>query len=174
MLMELSEQEIQRRKSLEELRKLNIDPYPAEGYKINTTTTEILENYDPEKENYQSVSLAGRIMNRRIMGNASFAEIQDEEGSIQIYVKRDIVCPDEDKTMYNQVFKKHLDIGDIIGVKGSVFKTKMGEIYIKVNSVKVLSKSIRPLPVVKEKTARYMMLLKTLSSDTGRDTSTLS
>ncbi len=151
MLMELSEQEIQRRKSLEELRKLDIDPYPAEGYKINTTTTEILENYDPEKENYQSVSLAGRIMNRRIMGNASFAEVQDEAGSIQIYVKRDIVCPEEDKTMYNQVFKKHLDIGDIIGVEGSVFKTKMGEISIKVNSFKVLSKSIRPLPVVKEK-----------------------
>lgn len=151
MLIELSEQEIQRRKSLEELRKLNVEPYPAEGYETNVTSNEILENFDPEKNNYQSVRIAGRIMNRRIMGNASFAELQDEQGSIQIYVKRDHVCPGEDKTLYNQVFKKLLDIGDIIGVEGFVFITKMGEVSINVQSFKVLSKSLRPLPIVKEK-----------------------
>lgn len=151
MQSELSEQEQQRRKSLEELRKLNIDPYPAEGYEINTSSKEILENYDQEKNNYQSVSMAGRIMNRRVMGNASFAELQDEKGKIQIYVKRDNICPGEDKTLYNKVFKKLLDIGDIIGVKGKVFKTKVGEITINVSECKVLSKSLKPLPIVKEK-----------------------
>ncbi|MFO8236295.1 MAG: lysine--tRNA ligase [Bacteroidales bacterium] len=151
MLMEFSEQERQRRQALEELRKLNIDPYPAEGYEINTNTRKILENYDPEKENFQDVRLAGRIMNRRIMGSASFAELQDEKGSIQIYLKRDNICPDEDKTMYNQVFKKLLDIGDIIGVEGNVFKTKVGETSVNVTKFKVLSKSLRPLPIVKEK-----------------------
>ena len=150
-MMELSEQEIQRRKSLEQLREINIDPYPAEGYEINTTSLEILNNFDPDKGNFKDVSIAGRIMNRRIMGNASFAELQDEEGSIQIYVKRDNVCPEEDKTMYNQVFKKLLDIGDIIGVKGDVFKTKVGETSINVKEFTVLSKSVRPLPIVKEK-----------------------
>ena len=151
MLIELSEQERQRRKSLEELRNLNINPYPAEGYELNVTTKEIHENFDPEKENYQSVKLAGRIMNRRIMGNASFAELQDERGSIQLYFKRDNICPGEDKTLYNKVFKKHLDIGDIIGVEGSVFKTKVGETSINITSFKVLSKSLKPLPIVKEK-----------------------
>ncbi|MFP4019153.1 MAG: lysine--tRNA ligase, partial [Bacteroidales bacterium] len=151
MLMEFSEQERQRRQALEELRKLNIDPYPAEGYEVNTSSTEILENYYPEKENFQSVKLAGRIMNRRIMGNASFAELQDEKGSIQLYLKRDNICPGEDKTMYNQVFKKLLDIGDIIGVEGSVFKTKVGETSVNVEKFKVLGKSLRPLPIVKEK-----------------------
>ncbi|MFW5944341.1 MAG: lysine--tRNA ligase [Bacteroidota bacterium] len=151
MQSELSEQEQQRRKSLEELRKLNIDPYPAEGYDINTSTAEILENYDQEKNNYQAVSIAGRIMNRRVMGNASFAELQDEKGKIQIYVKRDNVCPEEDKTLYNNVFKKLLDIGDIIGVKGNVFKTKVGETTVNVTGFKLLSKSLKPLPIVKEK-----------------------
>ncbi len=151
MQSELSEQEQQRRKELEELRKLNIDPYPAEGYEINTSSTDILENYDQEKGNYQSVSMAGRIMNRRVMGNASFAELQDEKGRIQIYVKRDNICPGEDKTLYNKVFKKLLDIGDIIGIKGSVFKTKVGETTINVSEFKVLSKSLKPLPIVKEK-----------------------
>ena len=150
-MSELSEQERQRRNSLEELRKLNIDPYPAEGYEVNTTTTEILEHYDEEKGNFRSVSLAGRMMNRRVMGNASFAELQDEKGRIQIYVKRDNICPGEDKTYYNKVFKKLLDIGDIIGVKGSVFKTKVGEISINVEEFMVLSKSLKPLPIVKEK-----------------------
>src|SRR6056297_1192808 len=151
MLLELSEQERQRRNSLEALRKLNIDPYPAQGYEVNTTTTKILENYNEEQGNFQQVSLAGRMMNRRVMGNASFAELQDEKGRIQIYVKRDNICPDTDKTYYNQVFKKLLDIGDIIGVKGNVFKTKVGEISINVQEFKILSKSLKPLPVVKEK-----------------------
>ena len=150
-MMELSEQEIQRRKSLEQLREINIDPYPAEGYEINTTSQEILNNFDPDKENFKDVSIAGRIMNRRVMGNASFAELQDEKSSIQIYVKRDNVCPGEDKTMYNQVFKKLLDIGDVIGIKGDVFKTKVGETSINVKEFTVLSKSVRPLPIVKEK-----------------------
>jgi len=154
MLLELTEQERQRRNSLEELRKLNIDPYPASGYDVNTTSTEILENYDEEKGNYQEVSLAGRMMNRRVMGNASFAELQDEKGRIQIYVKRDNICPDTDKTHYNQVFKKLLDIGDIIGVRGNVFKTKVGEVSINVEEFKILSKSLKPLPVVKEKDGR--------------------
>ena len=151
MQSELSEQEQQRRKSLEELRNLNIDPYPAEGYEVSATSLEILENYDEEKNNYQSVSVAGRIMNRRVMGNASFAELQDEKGRIQIYVKRDNICPGEDKTLYNKVFKKLLDIGDIIGVKGNVFKTKVGETTVNVSEFKVLSKSLKPLPIVKEK-----------------------
>jgi lysyl-tRNA synthetase class 2 len=151
MQSELSEQEQQRRKSLEELRNLNIDPYPAEGYEVNTSSLEILENYDEEKNNYQSVSIAGRIMNRRVMGNASFAELQDEKGRIQIYVKRDNICQGEDKTLYNKVFKKLLDIGDIIGVKGNVFKTKVGETTVNISEFKVLSKSLKPLPIVKEK-----------------------
>ena len=151
MLLELSEQEQQRRNSLEELRKLNIDPYPASKYEVNTTSAEILENYEEDKGNFQSVSLAGRMMNRRVMGNASFAEVQDEKGRIQIYVKRDNICPETDKTYYNQVFKKLLDIGDIIGVKGNVFKTKVGETSINVTEFKLLSKSLKPLPVVKEK-----------------------
>ncbi len=149
--MELSEQEIIRRKSLQELINLGINPYPAEKYEVTAHSKDILENYDPEKNNFQDVSVAGRIMSRRIMGKASFVEIQDAEGKIQAYVNRDIICPDEDKTFYNTVFKKLLDIGDIIGVKGEVFKTQMGEISIRVKELKILSKSIRPLPVVKEK-----------------------
>ncbi len=149
--LELSEQEIIRRNSLEELRKLGINPYPAEGFEVNVTTKEILDNYKPELNNYQEVSIAGRIMSRRIMGSASFAEIQDEKGRIQIYVKRDDICPPEDSTRYNTVFKKLLDIGDIVGVKGFVFITQMGETSIHVKELKILSKSLRPLPIVKEK-----------------------
>ncbi|NJK94815.1 MAG: lysine--tRNA ligase, partial [Bacteroidales bacterium] len=108
---ELSEQELIRRNSLEELRKAGIEPYPHEGWQINTTTTEILSNYKPELNNYQEVSLAGRIMSRRIMGSASFAEIQDQNGRIQIYIKRDDICPGENKDLYNLIFKKLLDIG---------------------------------------------------------------
>ena len=133
--LELSEQEIFRRNSLEELRKLGINPYPHEGYEVNVSTTEILEKYKPELNNYQDVSIAGRIMSRRIMGSASFAEIQDEKGRIQIYIKRDDICPGEDKSLYNNVFKKLLDIGDIIGVKGFVFITQMGEISIQVKKM---------------------------------------
>ncbi len=150
-MLELSEQEKFRRQSLEELRNLGIEPYPAAKYEVNTSAKEILEQYDPEKNNFQEVSIAGRIMTRRIMGNASFADLQDASGRIQLYFKRDDVCPGEDKTMYNTVFKKLLDIGDIIGIKGYVFITKMGETSVHVREFTLLSKSLRPLPVVKEK-----------------------
>jgi lysyl-tRNA synthetase, class II len=146
--MSLSEQEIIRRQSMEELVKLGINPYPAELFDVNITTQEILTNY-PAKE-YKDVSIAGRIMTRRVMGNASFAELQDETGRIQVYFRRDDICPTEDKTFYNIVFKKLLDIGDIIGVKGFVFTTQTGEVSIHVTSFKVLAKSLRPLPIVKE------------------------
>jgi len=149
--LELSEQEIIRRESLKKLRELGIDPYPAAEYKINTTSREIKEKYNEEENNFQEVCLAGRIMSRRIMGKASFAELQDHEGRIQIYVNRDEICPGEDKTMYNEVFKKLLDRGDIIGVEGFVFKTQMGEITVHVKTFTVLNKSLRPLPSVKEK-----------------------
>jgi lysyl-tRNA synthetase class 2 len=149
--MELSEQERIRRESLVELRKLGIDPYPAAEYKTNVFAQDILDNYNPEKNNFQDASLAGRIMSRRIMGNASFAELMDSSGRIQIYVRRDDLCPGEDKTMYNTVFKRHLDIGDIIGVKGNVFRTQMGEITVHVREFTILCKALRPLPIVKEK-----------------------
>jgi len=149
--LNLSEQEIIRRQALEEIRKLGIDPYPAAEYRTNAYAKEILENYSPEKSNYQDVCLAGRLMSRRIMGSASFAELMDSTGKIQIYVKRDDICPGEDKTLYNTVFKKLLDIGDIIGVKGFVFITQMGEITVHVKELTLLCKSLRPLPVVKEK-----------------------
>ncbi|MBI5009955.1 MAG: lysine--tRNA ligase [Bacteroidia bacterium] len=149
--LHLSEQEQIRRNSLAELRKIGIDPYPAAEYKTNIFAQKILDEFDPVLNNFQDVVLAGRIMSRRIMGNASFAEIMDSSGRIQIYVRRDDICPGEDKTMYNTVFKHLLDIGDIIGVKGKVFKTQMGEITVHVNEFTLLCKSVRPLPVVKEK-----------------------
>ncbi len=145
----LSEQEIQRRESLNELRKLGIDPYPAEAYDINANAKDILANYEREKTAYKNISVAGRIMTRRIMGNASFLEIQDATGRLQVYLRRDDVCPDEDKTLYNTVFKKLLDIGDFIGVKGYVFTTQTGEISLHATEFKVLSKSLKPLPIVK-------------------------
>mgnify|MGYP002777253469 CR=1 FL=1 len=148
--MQLSEQEIIRRQSLQELMKLGINPYPAELFEINTSAADIHTNYPNQKIDYKDVSLAGRIMSRRVMGNASFAELQDETGRIQVYFRRDDICPGDDKTLYNVVFKKLLDIGDIIGVKGFVFTTQTGEISIHVTSFKILSKSLRPLPVVKE------------------------
>ena len=147
----ISEQEQIRRESLNELKKLGINPYPAAEYKTNAFAQDILDNYIPEKNNFQDVCLAGRIMGKRIMGNASFAEIMDSSGRIQIYVRRDDLCSGEDKTMYNTVFKRHLDIGDIVGVKGFVFLTQMGEITVHVKELTLLCKSIRPLPVVKEK-----------------------
>ncbi|MDX9810888.1 MAG: lysine--tRNA ligase [Bacteroidales bacterium] len=147
----LSEQEQIRRESVDELRKLGIDPYPAAEYPVNILSQEILDNFGSGDDKYNDVCLAGRIMSRRIMGNASFAELMDSSGRIQIYVRRDDICPDEDKTMYNTVFKRLLDIGDIIGVRGHVFRTQMGEITVHVREFTVLSKSIRPLPVVKEK-----------------------
>jgi len=149
--MELSEQEIIRRNSLQELLDLGINPYPASKYEITTNSTDILTNFDAEKGNFQDISLAGRIMSRRMMGKASFVEIQDSHGRIQAYVNRDFICPGEDKELYNTVFKRLLDIGDIIGVKGNVFITQTGETSIKVKELTILSKCIRPLPVVKEK-----------------------
>lgn len=147
----LSEQEQVRRQSLEDIRKLGIDPYPAAMYPVNTMATEILANFKDEENNYPDVCLAGRLMSRRIMGNASFAELMDSSGRIQIYVRRDDLCPGEDKTLYNTLFKKLLDIGDIIGIKGFVFRTQMGEITVHVKELTLLSKSLRPLPIVKEK-----------------------
>jgi len=149
--LELSEQEVIRRNSLKELQALGIDPFPAAEYKVNVYSDEILENFDPEANNYQEVVLAGRIMSRRIMGKASFIELQDANGRIQVYISRDDICPDEDKTLYNTVFKKLLDIGDFVGIKGYVFKTKVGETSVHTSELTVLSKSIRPLPIVKEK-----------------------
>ncbi|HPA86198.1 MAG TPA: lysine--tRNA ligase [Bacteroidales bacterium] len=149
--MGLSEQEQIRREALAELRKLGIDPYPAAEYRTNAFARDILDNFSDEKNNFEDVVLAGRIMSRRIMGNASFAELMDSSGRIQIYVRRDDICPGDDKTMYNTVFKHLLDIGDIIGIKGKVFRTQMGEITVGVREFTLLCKSIRPLPVVKEK-----------------------
>jgi lysyl-tRNA synthetase class 2 len=153
--MNLSEQEQIRRASLDELRKLGIDPYPAAEYKTNVFAQDIMDNFVAEENNFPEVSLAGRIMSRRIMGNASFAELMDSSGRIQIYIRRDDVCPGEDKTLYNTVFKRLLDIGDFIGVKGHVFRTQMGETTVHVDEFTILSKSIRPLPVVKEKDGIY-------------------
>lgn len=146
----LSEQEQQRRQSLQGIIDLGINPYPAEEYKVNAYAADILENYDRDKLNYKNIRFAGRIMSRRIMGNASFMELQDSTGRIQAYVKRDDICPGEDKTLYNTVFKKLLDIGDIVGVEGYVFTTQTGEISIHVEKLTVLAKSLRPLPIVKE------------------------
>ncbi|MDD3875304.1 MAG: lysine--tRNA ligase [Bacteroidales bacterium] len=151
MSIELSEQELFRRQSLQELLNLGINPYPADTFEINVTSNEIHQQFEKDQSLFQNISMAGRIMSRRIMGSASFAEIQDEKGRMQLYFNRDEVCPDEDKTMYNTVFKKLLDIGDIIGVKGYVFITKMGEITVHVKEFTLLSKSLRPLPIVKEK-----------------------
>jgi lysyl-tRNA synthetase, class II len=148
--MALSEQEINRRQSKEELEKLGINPYPAALYEINTSAKAIHSGFSPEQNNFQDVSIAGRIMSRRIMGSAAFAELQDESGRIQVYVRRDDICPGDDKTLYNTVFKKLLDIGDIIGVKGHVFKTQTGEISVHVIEMTILAKALRPLPIVKE------------------------
>lgn len=149
LMSTLSEQEIQRRQSLQELRKLGINPYPAEAFDINVNALDIITNYERDKTSYKNISIAGRIMTRRIMGNASFVELQDSTGRIQAYIRRDDICPGDDKTLYNTVFKKLLDIGDYIGVKGHVFTTQTGEISIHVSEFKVLSKSLRPLPIVK-------------------------
>jgi lysyl-tRNA synthetase, class II len=147
----LSEQEQIRRQALDEIRKLGIDPYPAAEFKTTVYAQDILSNFSAELNNYQDVILAGRIMSRRIMGNASFAELMDSSGRIQIYLRRDDICPGDDKTLYNTLFKHLLDIGDIIGVKGFVFKTQMGETTVHVKEFTLLCKSVHPLPVVKEK-----------------------
>ena len=148
--MELSEQEIIRRESLAKLRELGIEPYPAPLYPVNTSTKEILEGYDPEKGNFNEVCIAGRIMSRRIMGAASFMGLQDADGRIQVYVNRDEICPGEDKTMYNTVFKKLLDIGDVVGIKGFAFITKTGQLSVHAKELTLLSKSLKVLPIVKE------------------------
>ena len=150
-ISELSEQEIVRRNSMQKMKDMGIDPYPAAEFPVNVTTAEIKENYNAEKGNYQDVVLAGRIMSRRIMGKASFAELQDSTGRLQLYINRDEICPDEDKSLYNDVFKKLLDIGDVVGVKGFAFITQVGELSVHVKEFVVLSKSLRPLPIVKEK-----------------------
>ncbi len=147
--MQLSEQELLRRQKREELYRLGIDPYPADGYEVNVTAADIHQNYDRNKTDYKTVSIAGRLMSFRIMGSASFAELQDSTGRIQLYFRRDDLCPGEDKTLYNTVFKKLLDIGDIVGVKGYVFTTQTGEVSIHVQEFTILTKSLRPLPIVK-------------------------
>ncbi len=146
---ELNEQELGRRESLGKLRELGINPYPPEQYFVNATTVEITEGFNPEEGNFQDVCIAGRIMSRRIMGAASFMELQDHAGRIQVYVKRDEICPGEDKTLYNTVFKKLLDIGDFIGIKGFAFFTQTGQLSVHAKSLTVLGKSLRVLPIVK-------------------------
>ena len=149
-LLDLSEQEIVRRNSLAELRNMGIEPYPAAEYTVTAHTTDIKAEFkddEPERE----VTIAGRVMSRRIMGKASFMELQDSKGRIQVYISRDDICPDENKDMYNVVFKKLLDIGDFVGIKGFVFRTQMGEITVHAKELTVLSKSLRPLPIVKMK-----------------------
>lgn len=148
-MQHLSEQEIQRRDKLRQLRELNIDPYPAESFEVNTFAQTIVQSFEQNPEAFQKVRLSGRLMNFRIMGNASFAELQDTTGRVQIYVRRDDICPGEDKTLYNTVFKKLLDIGDIVGVEGFVFKTQTGEISVHVQSIQLLSKALKPLPIVR-------------------------
>lgn len=151
-IMELNEQQQLRRDALKELESLGINPYPADLYEVTHHTAELKKNFTEENAaDYKEVSIAGRLMSKRIMGKASFAVIQDAEGKIQAYINRDEICPGEDKTMYNTVFKKLLDIGDIIGLKGYMFKTQTGETSLHVSELKVLAKSLNPLPIVKEK-----------------------
>ena len=145
----LSEQELIRRDNLQKIIEMGIEPFPAEGYEVNVTAEEITAGFEPEKKPFQDVRIAGRLMMKRVMGKASFAEIQDSTGRLQLYINRDEICPGEDKELYNSLFKKYLDIGDFIGVKGYVFLTKTGEITLHVSELKLLSKSLKPLPVVK-------------------------
>ena len=151
MEAQLNEQQIQRRESLEQLRELGIDPFPAATFEVNSSAQSILNNYTEGSEDFKEIKIAGRIMARRIMGKAAFAVIQDSSARIQIYVNRDEICPSEDKTLYNTVFKKLLDIGDFIGVEGHVFTTKTGETSLHVKSLTLLSKCLNPLPLPKEK-----------------------
>lgn len=149
MSRELSEQEIVRREALQQIRDLGIDPYPADLFDVNSLAKDIKDNYEEGKEGFGDVSLAGRLMSIRVMGKASFAELQDSSGRIQLYITRDDICPGEDKTLYNSVFKKLLHIGDYIGVRGHVFRTKVGETSVHVTSFTLLGKTLRPLPIVK-------------------------
>jgi len=149
MSTHLSEQELLRRQKLTELKAMGINPYPPEEFKVNATAADIKENYERDKLNYKDISIAGRIMSIRDMGKACFAVIQDMSGRLQIYVRKDDICPGEDKSLYDIVWKKLIDIGDIIGVQGYVFTTKTGEISLHVTSLQILSKSLKPLPIVK-------------------------
>ena len=149
-ILDLSEQEIVRRNSLSELRKMGIEPYPAAEYEVTGHTKEIKENFKDDAEP-RNVRIAGRMMSRRVMGKASFMELQDADGRIQVYVSRDDICPDENKDLYNVFFKKLLDIGDFVGVEGFVFRTQTGEITVHAREIRMLSKSLRPLPIVKTK-----------------------
>lgn len=148
-VLELSEQEIVRRQSLQELRDMGIDPYPAAEYPTNAFSDEIKANFAEGEE--RTVCIAGRMMSRRVMGKASFVELQDSKGRIQVYITRDDICPDENKDLYNKVFKRLMDIGDFIGITGFVFKTQTGEISVHAKSLTLLSKSLKPLPIVKYK-----------------------
>ncbi|MDI9340571.1 MAG: lysine--tRNA ligase [Sediminibacterium sp.] len=148
-MSELSEQELLRRHKLDELKKLGVNPFPPEEFQVNVTAQDIKDNYERDKLNYKNISIAGRIMGIRDMGKACFAVLQDATARIQFYIRRDDVCPGEDKTLYDTVWKKLIDIGDIVGVQGYVFTTKTGEISIHVTEFKLLSKSLKPLPIVK-------------------------
>ena len=148
-MTQLSEQEIIRRQNLQKIIDLGIDPYPPDLYPVNAFAAEIKKSYDPEMGNFKDVVLAGRMMSSRIMGKASFAEIQDSSGRIQVYINRDQICPGEDKSLYDEVFRHLLDLGDFIGVKGYVFITRTGEISVHASELVLLSKALRPLPVVK-------------------------
>ena len=150
-ILELSEQEINRRNSLNELRAMGIEPYPAAEYVTNAFSTDIKNEFDENATEPRVVSIAGRMMSRRVMGKASFIELQDSKGRIQVYITRDDICPGENKDLYTTVFKRLLDLGDFIGIEGTVFKTQMGEISVHANKLTVLAKSIKPLPIVKYK-----------------------
>ena len=150
-VLELSEQEIIRRNSLNEMRAMGIDPYPAAEYVTNAFSTDIKAEFKEDEAEPRKVSVAGRMMSRRVMGKASFIELQDSKGRIQVYITRDDICPDENKDLYNVVFKRLLDLGDFVGIEGYVFKTQMGEISIHAKKLTVLSKSLKPLPIVKYK-----------------------
>lgn len=145
----LNELEIQRRKNLESIREMGIEPFPAQEFNVSNLSEEIMADYDEAKNNFQEVTVAGRLMQKRIMGKASFAEIQDSAGRIQVYINRDELCPGEDKGLYNDLFKKYMDIGDFIGFKGRVFKTQTGQTSVHAESMTFLSKSLKPLPIVK-------------------------
>lgn len=166
----LSEQELLRREKLKQLKDLGINPYPADLFEVTAYSADILHNFTEEKaEEFKQVALAGRIMTRRIQGSASFAELQDSKGRIQIYLRRDDICPDEDKTLYNTVFKKLVDIGDIVGIKGFVFITKMGEVTIHVQAFTLLAKSLKPLPIVKQETDKEGNILKEYNTVTDAE-----
>ncbi|MBQ2123460.1 MAG: lysine--tRNA ligase, partial [Bacteroidaceae bacterium] len=150
-ILELNEQEIGRRNALQQLRDMGIDPYPAAEYPVNAYSTDIRENFNEADEEPRQVCIAGRMMSRRVMGKASFVELLDSKGRTQVYVTRDDICPGEDKELYNTVFKKLLDLGDFIGIKGYVFRTQTGEISVHAQELTVLAKSIKPLPIVKYK-----------------------